>query len=181
MLAALAYGLDAMLQMLLLALAHVLDATLQMLFLHLHMYLMLCYTDASSCICTCTSCYAMEKDIRWRKPAHNSVIACGTTLREYPQSTNRIVLPLDMTIWRAWWHLYIYIYMLGFRDEGPKDLCGKVWAKFVSTSSVETWPARSLESKKCIKCCEGCPKSISSVTLPWLVASQINTSPNEKC
>ena len=81
-----------------------------------------CYaTDASSCICTCTSCYAMEKDIRWRKPAHNSVIACGTTWREYPQSTNRIVLPLDMTIWRAWWHLYIYIYarLWRRRSQGP--------------------------------------------------------------
>ena len=56
--------------------------------------------------------------------------------------------------------------MLGFGGEGPKDLCGKVWAKFVPTSSVETRPTRSLESKNGMECCEGCPKSTSSVTLP---------------
>ena len=140
-----------------------------------------CYaTDASSCTCTCSWCYAMEKDIRWRKPAHNSVIACGTTSREYPQGTKESFFRWK---WQFGKHDDIYIYIClaaALETKGQRTFVEKFGRNLCQLQALKRDPRAAWSQKKGMKCCEGCPKLTSSVTLPWLLASQINTSRMKK-
>ena len=134
-----------------------------------------CYArDVFACTCTSTWCYAAT--LSW----HNTQRILCQVKHTQSQFTSKIRKIMRWNTkepffsWydnaEAWWHIYIYIilYTPGFGDECQKDLCGSVLGHFVPTSSLETWPTRSLNKNKCLKCCEGCPKSTSSVTLPWL-------------